>query len=297
MRIGCAPVLPQPESRLQTIWVGPDVCRLLAINLGCWQNNVGLRPPILSINLGRKLRCLQAGARMFAGRYSYWATFRQWASLDAHVKKGEKGSPVVFYKPLVVEEEEEEKKVIPLLRYSTVFNADQQEGWEPPAPEVRTPAQIVEEVQRYFQQIGADVRHGGGRAFYRPSQDYIQMPPMAAFTGTDTSTATEAYYSTLGHEHCHWTGQASRLGRDLNNSFGDEAYAGEELIAELGAAFLCAKLGISNQPRPDHVQYIRHWQKRIRDDARAIFKASASAEKAVEFLDVQAKGSSASASM
>jgi len=222
---------------------------------------------------------------------NFYATFRQWQSLDAHVKKGEKGTPVVFYKPLVLAEDDEEK-TIPLLRYSTLFNADQQEGWEAPQPEIKTPAQIVEAVHAYFQAVGADVRHGGSRAYYRPSEDYIQMPPMASFAGTATSTATEAYYSTLGHEHVHWTGSEKRLSRIHQGHNADfERYSFEELVAEIGAAFLCAKLGVNDEPSPDHIQYIAHWRKAFEEDVKMIFKASAKAQQAVDYLDEARKSS------
>ena len=112
------------------------------------------------------------------------------------------------------------------------------------------------------------------------------MPPRDAFIGTATSTATEAYYSTALHELAHWTGHDSRLARDFSRSkrFGDQAYAGEELIAELGAAFLCTRLGITNTPRVDHAQYVAHWLEVMKGDSRAVIRAASDAQKAADFI-------------
>jgi hypothetical protein len=125
---------------------------------------------------------------------------------------------------------------------------------------------------------------GSERACYRPVVDLIEMPDRERFVTTSTSPATENYYATLLQELTHWTGHASRLNRDLKNRFGDEAYAMEELVAELGAAFLCADLGISNAPRPDHAAYVNHWLKVLQDDTRAIFTAAAKAHAAADYL-------------
>jgi antirestriction protein ArdC len=114
--------------------------------------------------------------------------------------------------------------------------------------------------------------------------DEIHMPKRASFTGSATSTATEAYYSTVLHELTHWTAPAHRCNRDLSGRFGSEAYAMEELVAELGAAFLCAELGISVEPRPDHAQYLTHWLTVLKADKRAIFTAASKAAEASVFL-------------
>src|SRR5439155_9518281 len=124
----------------------------------------------------------------------------------------------------------------------------------------------------------SDVRHGGNRAYYSPSSDHIQMPPFQAFT------EGPAYYSTLAHEHTHWTGKADRCDRQLGKRFGDNAYAAEELIAELGAAFVCAHLGLSTEPREDHAKYIQSWLKVLRSDKRAIFTAASKAQQAADYL-------------
>jgi antirestriction protein ArdC len=135
----------------------------------------------------------------------------------------------------------------------------------------------IEDVHAFIERIGATVRHGGDRAFYAPSLDVIQLPEAACFEGAGH------YYSTSLHEHAHWSGHESRLDRDLSGRFGDEAYAAEELVAELTSAFLCAALSIPGRLR--HVEYLGSWLRLLKEDARAIFSASARATEAAQFLE------------
>jgi antirestriction protein ArdC len=130
----------------------------------------------------------------------------------------------------------------------------------------------------------AEVRHGGDRAYYRRACDFIQMPDEGTFTGTATMTRTEGYYATLGHEHIHWCGASTRLNRQFGKRFGDAAYVAEELVAEIGSAFLCAELGISQDVRPDHAHYLAHWLDLLKSDSKAIFTAAARAAEAVHHL-------------
>jgi len=214
-----------------------------------------------------------------------WGTFRQWADRGANVRKGQKASYVVFYKQVEVASDGDPKneyKSRVFARATPVFNADQVEG----LPEV-VPSAAVEQLQdaeRFIARTGANIVHGGHRACFIPKLDEIHMPPRELFTGSATSSATEAYYSTLLHELTHWTGPAHRCDRDLSGRFGTEAYAMEELVAELGAAFLCAELGIAVEPRTDHAQYLAHWLKVLKADKRAIFTAASKAGEAVSFL-------------
>jgi antirestriction protein ArdC len=134
----------------------------------------------------------------------------------------------------------------------------------------------------FFQAIRADVRNGGNSAFYAPVTDHIQMPPFQAFT------ENVSYYSTLAHEHTHFTANAGRCDRQLGKRFGDLAYAAEELIAELGAAFTCAHLGLSTEPREDHAQYIQSWLRVLKADKRAIFTAASKAQQATDWLIARA---------
>jgi antirestriction protein ArdC len=126
--------------------------------------------------------------------------------------------------------------------------------------------------------IGADVRHGGNWAAYVPVGDYITLPDLDQFE------QASAYYSTSAHEHAHWSGHDSRLARDLTGRFGTDAYAAEELVAELSAAFTCARLGISATPRPDHAAYLASWLRVLRADSSALFHASSKAQAATDDL-------------
>lgn len=218
-----------------------------------------------------------------------WGTYRQWQNNGAQVRKGEKASLVVFYKEFDVEEttddgETEQGKRL-MARASWVFNADQVDGYAAPSlPEPTDPVQALDKAERFIAGTGAIVHHGGSRAFYRPSDDIIQMPERERFLGSETSSATESYYATLLHELTHWTGHDRRCDRQFGKRFGDDAYAMEELVAELGAAFLCADLGVTLTPRPDHAAYIDNWLKVLKADKKAIFTAASQAAKATDFL-------------
>ena len=180
----------------------------------------------------------------------YWATFKQWQCLGAHVRKGEKGSPIVFYKNYnageprdriglpqnAVKTDDNGESVRWFARTSWVFNAEQVEGWSPPIPQVPSPAEILSRAETFIARTGAKIRHGGESAMYSARDDIIEMPARETFTGTATSGATESYYAVLLHELTHWSGHPSRLDRQLSNRFGNKAYAMEELIAELGAS-------------------------------------------------------------
>jgi antirestriction protein ArdC len=217
-----------------------------------------------------------------------WATYRQWLELGAQVRAGEKSSLVVFYKeyeaqPDPADESDDGKRRV--ARASYVFNAAQVEGFAvPSAPEPLGPVERIAAADAFVRSTGARIEHGGDRAFYRPSSDHIQMPDEGAFCGTATMTRSEGYYATLLHELVHWGGAKHRLDRDLGKRFGDRAYAAEELVAEIGAAFLCAELGITQDVRADHAQYLAHWLELMKDDSRAVFTAAAKASEAAAYL-------------
>lgn len=236
---------------------------------------------------GINVALLWGAADEFGFSDARWATFNQWKAVGACVRKGSKGSPVIFYKKLaIVDKDTGENKDIPLVRMSYVFNVAQVDN----APDrITNPATLtdrtlsLEGVDNFIAATGAVINHGGDRAFYTPSRDFIQMPERAQFKG-DTDIATQGYYATLLHELTHWTGHKSRLDRTKSTAFGSVDYAYEELIAELGAAFLCADLGISNEPREDHAHYLASWLQAMKSDSRMIFKAASAAEKACDML-------------
>jgi antirestriction protein ArdC len=218
----------------------------------------------------------------------YWATYRQWQQLGAQVRKGAKGSPIVFFKTVEQAEgeamESENPKPKLVARTSWVFNAEQVEGWAAPVPAKRSEVEIREHVEAFIAATRADIRYGGDRAYYDVSGDYIAVPPPEHFVATETSSATEGFYSVHLHELTHWSGAGHRLARALTSRFGDESYAMEELIAELGAAFLCADLSIANEPRLDHACYVSSWLKVLKQDQRAVFTAANKASAAVAYL-------------
>ncbi len=217
-----------------------------------------------------------------------WMTFRQAKELGGHVRKGEKGSLVVYANTITKTEEnektgEEEERNIPFMKGYTVFNVEQIDGlpahFYAPAQAPLDPVQRIETAETFFKSTGADIRHGGNQAYYTVTHDYVQMPPFETFCDA------QSYYATLAHECTHWTRHASRLERDFGRKrFGDEGYAMEELVAELGAAFLSADLDLTPEPREDHAAYIASWLKVLKDDKRAIFTAAAHAQRAADYL-------------
>jgi antirestriction protein ArdC len=219
-------------------------------------------------------------------RSGIWASYKQWQEKGAQVRKGEKGAPVVFWKTFEIEseEEDEEAETRMFARYSTVFNADQVDGFDLIPQEHRQPIERNARADAFTLATGADIRHGFGNAFYRPSEDFIGLPDADTFQATETSSAEENYYATLFHELTHWSGAAHRLNREKGRRFGDPKYAFEELVAELGSAMLGASLSLTSSPRADHAQYIDGWLKALKDDKKCIFSAASQAQKAVDYL-------------
>ena len=224
-------------------------------------------------------------ARGFAA--PIWMTFRQALELGGHVRKGEHGATVVYANHIKRTEPGEDgqdvDREMPFLKAYTVFNIEQVDDLpgrfhEVAAPQL-DPAQRIAHADAFFAATGADIRHGGNSAYYAMHPDYVQSPPFECFADP------ESYYATLAHECTHWARHPTRLDRDFGRTrWGDEGYAREELVAELGASFLCADLGLELTPRDDHAAYIDHWLKVLRDDRRLIFTAAAHAQRACDFL-------------
>ena len=217
----------------------------------------------------------------------HWMTFKQAKELGAHVRKGEKGNLVVYANTITKTEEQDngktEERQIPFMKGYTVFNVEQIQGL--PAQFLAKPEPVIDDVQRnaeaeaFFAATGAVIRHGGNSAHYSGGSDHVQMPVFEAFR------SPESYYATPAHELTHWTKHPKRLNRDFGRKkWGDEGYAKEELVAELGATFLCADLGLTPEPAVDHAAYIQSWLKVLMDDKRAIFSAAAQAQRAADFL-------------
>lgn len=224
---------------------------------------------------------------------SEWASFKQWADKNETIRKGEKGTMVVYYDVLEREENEEIRK-IPYLKTYNVFNRCQLNSYNPEVFNEDTVSKpLVERIQavdNFVENTHAIIEHGNFGAFYRPAEDKIYMPSIEAFIDTDTCTATEGYYSTLLHELVHWSGAPKRLDRIKGKKFGDNDYAVEELVAELGSAFLCAEFDIAIAEKGDHANYIASWMKVLKENKHAIISAASEASKAVGFMKELAVG-------
>jgi len=211
-----------------------------------------------------------------------WATYKQWLEMGAQVRKGEKSTNVVFWKFFESEKEIDPEtlkgKRIPMARDYWVFNAEQVDGFTPKEETPQTKEQRIESAEQFFSTLGIEVKPGGNRAFYRLETDSVHMPAFDAFK------EPLFYYSVLSHETTHWTAAPHRLNRDLSGRFGSDSYAMEELVAELGAAFLCAELGLPTDPRTDHAPYIRSWLNVLKNDKKAIFVAAAKAQQALDWM-------------
>jgi antirestriction protein ArdC len=213
----------------------------------------------------------------------YWLTYKQASDKGGQVRKGEHSTLCVFYKPWESTETntdtgETETTRGAVLKSFRVFNLDQVDGIEAPAREPRAHFQAIEDAERILQASPAKIIEGGTKAYYVPVRDAIYLPSREAFINP------EAFYSTAMHEMAHSTGHASRLARDFSGRFGTEAYAFEEMVAEMGSAFLGADIGILGATLPDHADYLANWIKILQNDKRAILTAAAAASKAHAFI-------------
>ncbi len=223
----------------------------------------------------------------------YWLTYNQAKKLGGHVGKGQKGTPVIFWKWREFEEEvegkngtETRKRSVPFLRYYTVFNLEQIEGLPenkiPEAPTTIKPIEPIEECKKIVDgyKNAPEIRHGGNRAYYNPALDLIGMPK------AETFESREAYYDTCFHEMVHSTGNTKRLDRPVGvSSFGSKMYSKEELVAEMGAAFLCGESGIEERPLIENqAGYIQSWLQSLRNDRKLVIMAAAQGQKAADHI-------------
>ena len=235
---------------------------------------------------------VSAAAQGFAA--PIWMTFRQAIELNAHVRKGQKGSLVVYANAITRTEHDETigedvEHEIHYMKGYTVFNVEQIDGlpdhYYAKATGQLDSAARIDRAESFFAACTATIRHGGNRAYYTQEADYVQMPVFECFRDP------ESYYSTLAHEMTHWTKHPSRLARDLGRiQWGDEGYAQEELVAELGAAYLCAHLELATEPREENASYIGNWLDVLKSDTRFIFKAAAHAQRATDYLRAFSEG-------
>lgn len=213
-----------------------------------------------------------------------WATFNQWKDKGAMVKRGEHGTHIVYFQKVAAKSElgEDGEEIAArggyaLLKSYVVFNESQVDGYEAPAVEPAKPFEMMVKCEQTINKTGATIQHGGGRAFYAPSPDIIRLPHRTAFD------APASYYATAFHELMHWTGSVKRLDRNLSKGhFGNPEYAFEELVAEIGAAYLCADHCVQGELR--HAGYIQSWMRALKDHDRAIFKACALAQTGADYI-------------
>jgi len=235
------------------------------------------------------MNCFNIGLSVYKNGFksNEWATFNQWKNLGANVLKGSKGTEILYWNIKEYEDKtnKDEKVKIPFLKYFVVFNADQVEGYE--TKEIET--KEIDDWKAHFktdtfvENTKADIQINN-KAFYSPNGDFIGMPPKEDFKGDKENTKEQYYYSTLLHELTHWSGHSSRCNRDLKNRFGSKAYAMEELVAEIGSAFLCSHLGVTKAPTPNHGRYLNNWLEVLKEDKKAIFKAFSLSKVSSEYL-------------
>lgn len=235
---------------------------------------------------GINVLLLWAAADERGFRADQWMTFKQAVELGGNVRKGEKGTNIVFFKKLTVADRAdptgEAEKQIPMLRTYTVFNVEQIENlparFAPRLVELVGGKERDDAAEAALRSSGADIRESGDGAYYAPGADFVNMPTFDRFH------TVGGFLATLAHELCHWTGHKSRLDRDQINTFGSKDYAFEELVAEIGAAFIGARLGIVGEHIDNHAAYLASWLKALRNDKRAIFRAAALAQAAADLV-------------
>lgn len=234
--------------------------------------NLSSKKPYRGINV----LLLWASAMSAGYQSSDWVTFNQAKKAGGCVRKGESSSLVTFFKLAKRKNKEGDEETVPILRYYRVFNVEQVDGLKIPEVVLLDDKERLETLETTIAGFDAQLEHGGHRACYQPLTDIVRLPPFSSFK------TREGYYATAFHEFVHWTGHSTRLNRDLTGRFGDSSYAMEELIAELGAAFVCARLGMTYQTQ--HADYIASWIKVLQGDKYAIFTASRHASQACDHL-------------
>ncbi|CAN5820274.1 zincin-like metallopeptidase domain-containing protein [soil metagenome] len=258
-----------------------------------WKEKVGFKLPVNKTtgNLynGVNVILLWASAEERGFQTNEWASFQQWRDKKEIVRKGEKGTMIVYYDTIEKQDRNNEDKIkkIPFIKSSYVFNRAQLQSYnadKEAAPEKLPLIERIDIIDTFVHDTGVDIRPSNCGAYYVPATDKVHMPDISHFLDQPDCKAAEAYYSTLFHELTHWTGHINRLNRGLSTNFGSEPYAKEELVAELGASYLGAEFEIEKAPVENHVNYIGGWLKKLKDDKHFLISAASSASKATGFL-------------
>lgn len=210
-------------------------------------------------------------------RENAWLTYKQCQEAGGQVRKGERSTGIIYVNKQVIEKGTEEERLVPFMRTFSLFNVQQCDGLPQNEPIADLPEhERSEQAEAFFAAIGATTRWGEPMAAYIPSRDIIVMPERGAFLNP------ESIYATWAHEHIHFSGHKTRLDRDLKSRFDQDAYAFEELVAEIGAAMTCAHLQVKGELR--HASYVDHWLRVLKQDSRAILSAASMASKATDYL-------------
>lgn len=218
-----------------------------------------------------------------------WGTYRQWSELGAHVRKGERATTIIFWKPVdpSAPAETDGSPEIPQRRFIArgyaVFNADQVESFELPTVLSLSEGERCAAAEQFLDALDINIQIGGQEAYYRPSTDCVSLPDFERFRDP------ASFYAVAVHECGHATGARHRLDRDLSGRFGTAAYAAEEICVELAAGFVLADLGLAHHPRPDHAAYIHSWLELLQDDPRAIFTAASKAQEIADWMHQRQK--------
>ena len=220
------------------------------------------------------------GLELDGGLDPRWMTYCQANERGMKIKKGSKGTHVTLWKPITEADEQEEKIVAVVQRFFTVFHASQVEGIDKYTPQPVNEIEAHETAEKIISASGAEIVYGGARAYYQPSTDSIHMPPKEDFI------SATGYYSTLLHELTHWTGHSTRLNRNISGGRYSQTYAREELVAEIGSMFIscAAKIPQSDDVFQNHASYVDSWLECIKNDTNAIFKATADANRAANYI-------------
>lgn len=235
----------------------------------------------VNVITGKAYRGVNILFLMIQGRESSkWGTYKQWAEKGAQVRKGQKATSIVLWKPVEGKNKDTgDKETFLLVRSYAVFNADQVDGYEEPKIDLTDNTKTIEAADDFFEALDIDTRFSGeGRAYYSPSEDYVHIPNRQNFKATSTSSATDAFYSTWAHEDIHATMHKDRLDRDMGS------YAAEELVAEIGSCLIMAHLGLNNTVREDHIKYVKSWLEKLKGDKKFIIKAASKAQKALDWM-------------
>jgi antirestriction protein ArdC len=223
-----------------------------------------------------------------------WGTYRQWAAVDAQVRKGEQATTVVFWKQIDAGADEatddDGGRTKLFARAFSVFNVAQVDGFAPPSVTVLPEAERRAHAEAFITNLGIQTIFEGTEAYYRPSSDTVHMPPFDCFRDP------ASFYGVWLHETGHASAAKHRLDRDLSGRFGSASYAAEECIVEILSGLILADLGIAHHPRPDHAAYIASWLKVLKDDPRAIFTAASKAQQAADWMWAQQPDAAAAAS-